>query len=133
MHTRRVVCWGDVRGIEYEVSDLAEENVDSHPIGVLRVVRVTIDQAETLEVGSSLQDGAVGRVTDHLRVVGSDDRRRDEVSSRWEVDHCRGFRRGSLIVKSAILSKEYTAERLQDREITYASLHATVVRVIHGP
>lgn len=97
VHTGRRRAWSNVGGVDDKVADLAEEDVDGNPVGVLSIVGVSIDQAEAGEVRSGLQDRAVCRVTDHLCVIRSDNRRRDQVGSSREVDHCRGLRFGSLV------------------------------------
>lgn len=79
----------DIRGIDDEVADLAVKDIDRDPVEIGCVVRVAINQSEAAEIGRGFQCWwAVGITDEHGEVIWND-RRRDEVCPRGEVNNSR--------------------------------------------
>ena len=103
MNSRRRRASRDGSHIQHKVAKLAEEHICRSPaLSTARLILVTIDESETLETWCCLEHRHGVRVADQLRIVVVDDRGGDDVSTRWEVDHCRGRCRGLAAVNAVV-------------------------------
>ena len=87
-----------------EVSDLAIEIVlIGIPVDTVRVW-VGIDDGDTRELGRCFDRWDGNRIANKLRVIVLDDRRTDQIRSRWKVNNSRGYstRIASLTAAAAI-------------------------------
>lgn len=97
MHTRRSGAGRDIGRVNDKVSHLAVEDIDRHPVQVRGPVGVAVDQAKAREAGRGLEHRPRGRVSIKLGEVVGNNRGRDDVGSRWEVDDGRSFGARSLL------------------------------------
>ena len=93
MHTRRGLVRRDCGGIDDKVAHLAEEDIDSFPVQVLCIVRVSVDEPKAFKVAGGLERRWVGGIADELSEIGRLDRTRDLVCASWKVHQPRGSRR----------------------------------------
>ena len=94
MNSKSTVTGGDSSRVKNKVSHLSVENIGGDPVGVvgivISVVCVSVDQTKSVEVGGTLDDGEIGRITNKIGIILVNDGTRDQVSSGWEVDGGRG-------------------------------------------
>jgi len=83
-------CW-NICGIDDEIADLPVEKCRSDPVRVLGVIRVCINESQTLRIGEasrSFDYRDVIRIPDQLREVCRVDRTGNHVGTGGEIDHC---------------------------------------------
>lgn len=90
MDSREPVAWGYSRQIKDQISNLSVEYIGSSELESISAVLISINQPKAAEVGRWLQDWQAVWVSDDLGIVVVDDRGRDEVCARWEIDDCWG-------------------------------------------
>ena len=73
MHSRSSSGRWDGRGIDDEVAHLAEEDIDGHPVELVGVVRVAIDEPKAAEAGCRFERWRVGGIADELSEIGRTD------------------------------------------------------------
>ena len=88
--------------IDDKVSDLAKEIVlVGVPVAVI-AVRVRVDNGNTSEAGRCFNCRKCNRIADKLGVIILDQRRADEVCSRWKVNESWGYGTGVAAFTAAV-------------------------------
>lgn len=95
------------REIDNEVANRAEEVVlVGVPVGTVIVVRVGVDNSNTLESRSGLQSGNIERITNHLGVVVLDDGLGDNIGTGWEVNQSRSNSGRVAVFSTAVARRD---------------------------
>ena len=88
--------------VDDKVSDLAKEIVlVGVPVAVI-AVRVRVDNGNTSEAGRCFNCRRCNRIADKLGVIILDQRRADEVRSRWKVNESWGYGTGVAAFTAAV-------------------------------
>ena len=104
MHARGRLRWWNGPRVNHKVANLPEEEVDSLPVEVGGVVRISVDEPKAFKVCGCPECGRSRGITDELGKVGRLDGSRDQVGAGGEVNksRCGGCRRLLVSVVSVV-------------------------------